>query len=181
LSKHDEFLDLITEQVDRLERVVDRYQRLGRVEPIAAPLDVNDIVRNVLALQPFAVAGKVIVQSALAEKLPACRADRDLLAGALENMVRNAFEAMPEGGTVTVRTALNAGSIILSVEDTGIGMDARTRERAFDAFYTTKPTGSGLGLAFVRRVAEAHRGDVALSSKEGSGTMLEMRFPLEGP
>jgi signal transduction histidine kinase len=105
--------------------------------------------------------------------------DRDLLAGALENLVQNAFEAMPDGGTVTVRTSVDPDTVVLSVEDNGQGMDARTRERAFDPFFTTKPTGSGLGLAFVRRVAEAHGGDVTLASKEGAGTTLQLRLPLE--
>jgi len=84
--------------------------------------------------------------------------------------------------TVTVRTALvNAGQtrgVLLSVEDVGMGMSARTRERALDDFFTTKATGSGLGLAFVRRVAEAHGGDVSLISKEGAGTTVRMFLPL---
>ena len=68
---------------------------------------------------------------------------------------------------------------MLSVEDVGIGMSARTRERALDDFYTTKVTGSGLGLAFVRRVAEAHGGEVSLTSKEGAGTTVRLFLPLE--
>ena len=67
----------------------------------------------------------------------------------------------------------------LTVEDAGLGMSARTRERAMDDFYTTKATGSGLGLAFVRRVAEAHGGDVSLWSKEGAGTTVRLFLPLE--
>jgi two-component system sensor histidine kinase HydH len=63
------------------------------------------------------------------------------------------------------------------MEDTGEGMDARTRERAFDDFFTTKATGSGLGLAFVRRVVEAHGGEVSLTSREGHGTVVRLRLP----
>jgi signal transduction histidine kinase len=177
----NEFFDLIAEQVGRLERVVDSYQRLARVEPVASAIDVNDVVRRVVASQAFAANGKISLQTRLEEGLPPCRADRDLLASALENLVRNSFEAMPGGGTVMVRTSREEDTVVLTVEDTGQGMDARTRERAFDAFYTTKPTGSGLGLAFVRRVIDAHGGDVALNSKEGAGTALTLRLPLEGP
>jgi two-component system sensor histidine kinase HydH len=175
----DEFLELMGEQLARLERVVDRYQRLGRVEPVASSVDLNELVRSVLALQPLAAHNNVVVSSTLADGLPRCKVDRDLLAGALENLVQNAFEAMPDGGTVTVRTSIDPDTVVLSVEDNGQGMDARTRERAFDPFFTTKPTGSGLGLAFVRRVAEAHGGDVTLASKEGTGTTLQLRLPLE--
>ena len=66
------------------------------------------------------------------------------------------------------------------MEDTGEGMDARTRERAFDEFFTTKATGSGLGLAFVRRVVEAHGGEVSLTSREGRGTIVSLRLPAWG-
>jgi len=182
LGGHSAFVDLIAEQIDRIQRVVDHYQRLGRVEPFPEPLNLNDLARNVLALQDFAAQGVVKVRSELNEALPTCKLDRDLVAGALENLVRNAFEAMPKGGTVTVRTG-RAGEgtedprVFLEVQDTGEGMDARTRERAFDDFFTTKPRGTGHGLAFVRRVMDAHGGDFALTSKEGWGTVIRLFFP----
>ena len=180
LADQGDFLDLILEQIERLHTVVDHYQRLGRVEPVRQPLNLNELVTGVLALQAFAGTGPVQVRTELAAMLPECRVDRDLLAGALENLVRNAFEAMPRGGAVTVRTGQEepGGEVFLSVEDTGDGMDARTRERAFDDFYTTKPTGSGMGLAFVRRVVEAHGGAVSLTSKEGVGTEVRLTLPV---
>jgi signal transduction histidine kinase len=139
-----------------------------------------------VALQKFASADEIAVKADLAADLPVCSMDRDLIAGALENLLQNAFEATPRAatpGTVTVRTALARSrptqGVLLSVEDGGNGMSARTRERALDDFFTTKATGSGLGLAFVRRVAEAHGGDVSLVSKEGAGTIVRLFLPLE--
>jgi signal transduction histidine kinase len=86
---------------------------------------------------------------------------------------------MPKGGALTVRTERANGSsdggVVISVADAGEGMDARHAERAFDDFYTTKPHGSGLGLAFVRRVALAHGGDVSLESRVGAGTVVRLR------
>jgi signal transduction histidine kinase len=172
-----DFLDLLLEQVERLDRVVGTYQRLGRVEPLLQPLEVNQLVSSVLSLQAFAGRPDVALRLELAPQLPRCPGDWDLLANALENLVRNAFEAMPRGGTLTVRTAAEGESVVLSVEDSGEGMDARTRERAFDDFFTTKATGSGLGLAFVRRVVEAHGGRVALTSQEGRGTVVRLHLP----
>jgi two-component system, NtrC family, sensor histidine kinase HydH len=174
-----EFLDLIGAEVARMERVIENYQRLGRVEPLLAPHQVNQLVLQIVALKPFAARG-VNVSTELAEHLPACRIDSDLFSGALENLLRNAAEAMPEGGALTISTSLvRTGRDFVAVEvaDSGKGMDARTQERAFDAFFSTKAAGSGLGLAFVRRVAEAHGGAVALTSDAGRGTRVRMTFP----
>ena len=81
-----------------------------------------------------------------------------------------------------MRTARPEGTeppgVVVLVEDTGAGMDARTRERAFDEFFTTKSAGSGLGLSFVRRVVEAHGGRVTISSEHGRGTVVRLRLPL---
>jgi two-component system, NtrC family, sensor histidine kinase HydH len=180
LDAHHDFLRLMLDQVERLGRLADDYQRVGRVEPVCRPVDVNEVVRSVVALEPFAAASAVSIRTDLAPSLPACAIDTDLFARALENLVRNAFEAMPKGGTLTVRTARgegDGGRVVISVADEGQGMDARQAERAFDEFYTTKATGSGLGLAFVRRVAEAHGGRASLESRRGEGTVVEMQFP----
>jgi signal transduction histidine kinase len=69
--------------------------------------------------------------------------------------------------------------VFLSVEDTGKGMNSRTAERVFDDFFTTKETGTGLGLAFVRRVTEAHGGEISLTSREGIGTRVRLRLPIQ--
>jgi signal transduction histidine kinase len=178
-----EFLELMTDQIDRLKGAVEKYERLGRVQAMCLPLQLNEMIRDMVALQRFANGSGVAVKAELAPDLPVCRADRDLVAGALENLLQNAFEATPRNATVVVRTAPAAmrqtRGVAISVEDSGVGMSARVRERAMDDFFTTKETGSGLGLAFVRRVAEAHGGEVALSSKEGVGTTVRLFLPLE--
>jgi signal transduction histidine kinase len=183
LEGHAHFLGLMLEQVTRLERVVDQYERLGRVEPRRAPVALNEVVRRAVALQPFAAAGgRVEVALRLAEGLPACHADADLLAGALDNVLRNAAEAMPRGGRVEVGTGLGSGGELwLAVRDGGVGMDARQRELACDDFFTTKPSGGGLGLAFARRVAVAHGGDVSIASRVGRGTTVTFTLPAGAP
>lgn len=176
LGDHADFLDIIVEQADRLDRTIADYQRLGKLEPSVTPLDVGALVRELCALQAFAASG-VAVTSAADEGLPPCPVDRDLFARALENLARNAFEAMPEGGSLDVRVVRAEAGVVVRVADTGAGMDARTAERVFDEFFTTKTSGSGLGLPFVRRVIEAHGGSVALTSLVGRGTVVEMRLP----
>ncbi|WP_394835283.1 ATP-binding protein [Pendulispora rubella] len=181
-----DFHALILEQAERIRGIVDKYERLGRVEPVRSRVQLNDLVKRVTALQPHAASArelKLELELDLDPALPDCELDPDLLAGALENLVRNAVEAMDGGGSVVVRTRVDGhegaeASLILAVADTGAGMDARQVERAFDDFYTTKATGSGLGLPFVRRVALAHGGDASLTSRRGAGTTVEIRLPL---
>jgi two-component system sensor histidine kinase HydH len=175
------FRRLIVEQAERIRAIVDKYERIGRVEPVATRVQINEVVRRVVGAQQL-TATDVRVALDLLEPLPECEADADLVASALENVVRNACEAMPRGGVLHVRTRIEVAvaaerAVVVRIEDTGEGMDARRAERAFDEFFTTKATGSGLGLAFVRRVALAHRGSVSLASRPGEGTAVELRIP----
>jgi two-component system sensor histidine kinase HydH len=157
------------------------------VEPVLEPVAVNELVRSVLSLARFApdrAGPEVRVQSELAADLPECLLDPALVSTGLENLLRNGFEAMPDGGVLTVRTAApngNGGGVVITVQDTGTGMDARRLSRATDDFYTTKATGSGLGLAFTQRVAAAHGGTLRLSSVLGRGTVVELHFPVNPP
>lgn len=183
LEPHGEFLDLMAEQVERLQRVVAEYQRLAKVEPVLATGSLNDVVREVIGMQRFAVVSNVRLNAELADDLPEANLDKDLVATTLENVLRNAYEAMPNGGTVTVRTerlADAAGGVAVSVADEGQGMDARVLDRASDEFFTTKATGSGLGLSFAARVAQAHGGTLRLTSRPGKGTVVRLSLPPAG-
>jgi signal transduction histidine kinase len=184
-QRQRQFVRLMVEQAERIRAIVDRYERIGRVEPVATRVPINDVVRRVVSAQRLTASGVEVVLELL-EPSPECDADPDLVASALENVVRNAFEAMPSGGALRVRTrvdnpAAGTTTVVVRVEDTGEGMDVRRAERAFDDFYTTKATGSGLGLAFVRRVAMAHGGNVSLASRPGEGTVVELRLPTAAP
>jgi signal transduction histidine kinase len=184
LAERVKYLDLMLGQIDRLHRVLDDYQRLGRADPRREPVDVNLLAHAIAKERVPDGPASVEVRTELDPALPSCSIDREMIGYALENLVRNAVEAMPTGGTLSVRTAkasLASGPAVrLEVQDTGQGMDARTKERAFDDFFTTKAQGSGLGLAFVKRVAEAHGGEVALTSQEGRGTVVALVLPLDG-
>lgn len=178
----EKFAKMVVSQLDRLATVIDRYQRLSKLEPQFSSLDANELVTRVLSLQQFAAGSTVTIDRQLATPAPRFLGDGDLLASALENLVKNGVEAMPSGGTLTVSTAIasehDEPHLVLSVKDTGTGFDARAREQAFELFFTTKATGSGLGLAFVRQVARAHGGDAALTSREGAGTTVSLTLPL---
>jgi signal transduction histidine kinase len=177
LDTQREFSELIVQQLDRLTSIIDRYQRLSNLQLSVQPVDLNVLVRQVLSLQRFGAGATVQVTEDLALTVPMITADPALLASVIENLVKNACEAMPSGGHVTVTTAVDRTSVRLGIKDTGPGMDPRTREHAFTLFFTTKTTGTGLGLAFVQQIARAHGGDVMLTSREGQGTMVEVVLP----
>ena len=133
-------------------------------------------------MQRFGKAANIELCAELSDGLPPCEVDGALLATALENVLRNAYEAMPEGGVVTVgleRAALGADGIVLSVRDQGQGMDPRELSRATEEFFTTKSRGTGLGLNFVDRVARAHGGSLEISSEVRQGTLVQLRIPLQ--
>jgi two-component system, NtrC family, sensor histidine kinase HydH len=182
LDQHAQFLELLVEQTARIERTLLAYQRLARVEPETSLVSLNHMVSEVVGAQRFAVHPDVRVELELGETVPDCLLDRDLVATALENLLRNACEAMPQGGKIWVHTELAANSaetrlIRLSIRDDGPGMDARQLERVGEEAFTTKAGGSGLGLNFATRVAKAHGGSFEIESNLGAGTTVRLTFP----
>jgi two-component system sensor histidine kinase HydH len=177
IDGYDDHLELIEGQIDRLDHVVSGYRRLSSVEPSLAPVALNPIVEALVQAQPGDR-----VRAELAPSLPSCAADRDLVEGAIENLIRNAVEALDAGGRVIVRTEPSRRGtrpgVRVVVQDDGAGMNPRVQVRALDDFFTTKSSGSGLGLAFVRRVADSHRGELSLESEEGRGTTAALWLPL---
>ncbi len=105
-------------------------------------------------------------------------ADGGQLAQVVSNLLSNAYEALPDGGAVRVGVSAHNGAAIITVEDTGPGLERAAAERAFEPFYTTKASGTGLGLAIVGRLVEAHRGSVTVDSKPGHATRFTVRIPL---
>ena len=173
IDEQHEFLDLLVKQCDRMTRIVDQYHRIGRGEPVLGKTDINDAAREAMRF----LSSAATIDAKLAEPLPECETDRDLLVIALENVLRNAHEAAIDR-TVHIETGHNkvGGNVFVAVRDEGPGMDPRTRERALEGFFTTKAQGSGLGLAFVRRVVEAHRGKLLIESQEGQGTTVRIEL-----
>jgi signal transduction histidine kinase len=164
--------------LDLLVTLLDRYKKLAKLELSLTPLDPNALVMKVVeAVRPAAPAG-VTVRLELAEACGHVDGDRDLLAAALENLAVNAFDALGPKGQVTVRTRPSEGHVTIVVNDNGRGMDPMEVERAGTPGFTTKAQGSGLGLAFVHRVVQAHGGAVRLSSTKGAGTTVDVSLPL---
>jgi signal transduction histidine kinase len=110
-------------------------------------------------------------------KLPPVRADRAMLRQALLNLVLNALDAMPDGGTLTISSRAENGCFSVSVKDTGPGIPVNIQGRIFDPFFTTKGDGTGLGLSIVYNIINLHKGEVGFES-DGGGTTFNLKIPV---
>lgn len=143
------------------------------------PIHVNEVIEDGLSF--FASrcrkAGIDIVQD-LAADLPYIRADRSQILQVLINVVVNAIQAMPDGGSLTISTALSDSRVTVSVADTGIGMDERTVQKVFDPFFTTKDIdqGTGLGLSLVHGIVSSLGGSITVRSQPGAGTRFDIHL-----
>jgi PAS domain S-box-containing protein len=150
------------------------------------PVDLNQIVPEVIELTrpqwrdiPQGKAITITVETNLAPNLPPVQSIESEVRAALTNLVINAAHAMPQGGTLTLRTGQIDQQLLVEVIDTGIGMDDETRERCLEPFYTTKgEQGTGLGLSMVYGVMQRHEGAIEIESAPGQGTTLRLLFPL---
>lgn len=198
LRHHAESPDAVRDYADRIQKAAEigaatasRVGRFIRQEPVHAGGDV-EVDLSVLAdevldltepmrLQRSSQSREVSIVRMLANGA-ITRGIPGEIREALLNLVQNAIDAMPEGGTLTVRTAIDGGDACIAVRDTGVGMSAEVRERAFEPFFTTKGSkGSGLGLAEVYGIARRHRGTATISSVPGRGTEVMLRLPRQAP
>ncbi|MDA8099456.1 MAG: ATP-binding protein [Nitrospiraceae bacterium] len=134
--------------------------------------DVLDLHREELKRKNISVRGDYAVRH------PVTLFDPYQIKQVFLNLLRNAMEATPEGGTITITMLLEDNSILFRVADTGSGIPRAHLEHVFDLFFTTKPKGTGLGLAICRKILQDHGGDITISSEEGAGTAVTIRLPL---
>jgi signal transduction histidine kinase len=170
----------IGREVDRLNAVTEEYLRFARLpKPNFAREDLNDILSGLVEfVRPELSAARVELEIDLAAGLPPVRADEGQLRAAFLNLLRNSREAMPAGGTVTVSTrASDGGDVEACVRDTGGGIPSASLPRIFEAFYSTKEKGTGLGLAFTQQVVQEHGGSIRCESAPGRGTLFIVHLP----
>jgi len=155
-----------------------------QMPPKSVHVDLNQVVEDALYFLEAQCAKKdVEVVRELAPNMPEITVDPAQLKQVLVNLVVNAAQAMPHGGTLTVSTRSSGSSVLLGVKDTGTGMSAAILEKVFLPFFTTKDVheGTGLGLAVVHGIVTSHGGSIDVESQVGQGTRFEIRLPLSGP
>jgi two-component system, NtrC family, sensor histidine kinase HydH len=173
-------IELVERECQRLGDLLDDFLKFAGVrQPRLEPSDLNAQVTQVLDFfRPKARESNIELIDYLSSDLPTVLLDREAFHGALLNLVLNAQQAMPEGGQLVVRTYHAPQGVAMDLIDTGCGMDEKTRARAFEAFFSTKRGGSGLGLPTARKIIEAHGGDVAVQSELGRGTRFTVSLPV---
>ena len=171
--------DAIVREVDRLAAVTEEYLRYARVpKPQVVRADLNETVRDLLDfVRPELVAAGVRLEQKLDPDLPEVAADVAQIRQLLLNLVRNAREAMPGGGTLFVGTRAADGAAVVEVRDSGPGIEPARLGRIFDPFFTTKERGTGLGLALAQEIAQEHGGELTCASSPGQGTTFTLRLP----
>ncbi|HJQ99366.1 MAG TPA: ATP-binding protein [Candidatus Polarisedimenticolaceae bacterium] len=175
----DACLDAIVRQVRDLRDISQAFSTYARLPDLALePADPASFLAEVTAPYRAAPPPGIEVREDYRDA-PPVRIDRRILSRAIVNLVANAIEAMPRGGTLTVasRKDANGAGAILSVADTGVGIGPEARARLFEPYFSTKSSGTGLGLAIVRRVVEAHGGTIDVESEAGKGTTFTIRLP----
>jgi signal transduction histidine kinase len=171
--------DMVHDQCTRLEKLLNDFLKFARVQALdLLPDNLNEHVQSVLRLFDVqAHAAGVRILPHLDGELPSVLLDAPTIRAALVNLVKNALEAMPDGGALTVITRITRNGVALDLIDTGEGMDEQTALRMFDAFFSTKADGSGLGLPTARKIVEAHGGRIGVQSELGCGTKFTLEFP----
>ena len=172
-------LNVVKRQCQQLNQILDDFLQFARVGKInLRSVDINKTVQEFIDFYSSQAAEQGIdISPHLAANLPAVRLDIDLWRQVLMNLSRNAQQAMPSGGVLELQTFERDGKVVLEIIDNGKGMSQETQARMFEAFYSTKRDGSGLGLPTVRKIVEAHGGTIACESELGRGTRFIITLP----
>ncbi len=175
-------LEVLLRETRRLQGVLNSFLEFAAGHQLKRErIDLNDMLAELLDfMQPQADHAKIRLKREFAD-IPRLDADPRLLRQAILNILINAQEAMPTGGDVILRTSAEGGSVRLAISDNGPGIPAENMDRIFQIYFSTKPSGTGLGLPIARKIVEEHKGSLAVSSAPGGGTTFTLSLPaLDG-
>ncbi len=166
-------------EISRLDTIVTQFLKAIRPsKPQLHPANVNTIVDEAVRFfAPQIEERGIVVEQELRSDLPPLELDRDQMKQVFYNVIKNSFEAMKRRGILRIRTDLDASHVTITFTDTGGGMSAQSLSRVFEPYYTTKSSGTGLGLLIVRRIVREHGGELAIESDEGKGITVTIRLP----
>lgn len=172
-------IDVARSEVNRLDSIVTQFLRAIRPSrPELRPENINTIVEEAVRFfAPEIQDRDIVVEQELRSDLPLLELDRDQMKQALYNVIKNSLEAMKRRGTLRIRTDRDETHVLITFVDTGGGMSAENLSRVFEPYFTTKPSGTGLGLLIVRRIVREHGGELSIESGRDKGLTLTIRLP----
>lgn len=172
-------IDVMQRECQRLQDLLEDFLNFAKIRKLQlAPTDLNaEIAETLDFFAPEAAAANVEIVRYLDPDLPRVMLDGESFRSALINLLLNAKQAMPAGGQLVVRTTTVGSTVVLHLIDTGVGIDDHTAAHMFEAFFSTKPGGSGLGLPTTSKIIEAHGGRIHVQSQVGRGTQFTIELP----
>jgi signal transduction histidine kinase len=172
-------IEVARSEVNRLDSIVTQFLKAIRPSrPQLRPENVNIIVEEAVRFfTPELQDREIVVEQELRSDLPLLQLDRDQMKQAFYNVIKNSLEAVHRHGALRIRTDLDDTHVIIQFVDSGGGMSAEKLSRVFEPYFTTKPSGTGLGLLIVRRIVREHGGELSIESTEGKGLTVTIRLP----
>jgi two-component system, sporulation sensor kinase E len=174
-----ESIDIARSEIARLDSIVTQFLRAIRpTRPQLRPENINAIVQEAVRFFASQIEDRdIVVEQELRSDLPLIQVDRDQMKQAFYNVIKNSLEAMKRRGVLRIRTDMDESHVFIKFVDTGGGISAENLSRIFEPYFTTKPSGTGLGLLIVRRIVREHGGELSVESNEGKGLTLTIRLP----
>ncbi|MCK4293857.1 MAG: two-component sensor histidine kinase [Planctomycetes bacterium] len=172
---------VVQKETDRLEQILDGFLRyIDRAELQLAGVDINELIGDMIDFySPQAHTHKITVRQGLNSAPLVCKIDADMLKQAILNLFINAQQAMGDGGELMIRTEQQKSDAIIRISDTGSGIAPDKLPHIFDAYYSSRPHGSGLGLPTAKKIIEAHNGSIVAESDLGKGALFTIALPLQ--
>jgi two-component system, sporulation sensor kinase E len=174
-----ESVEVARAEINRLDSIISQFLRAIRpTRPQLRPENINSIVEEAVRFLALEIKDRdIVVEQELRSDLPLLEIDRDQMKQAFYNVIKNSFEAMKSRGILRIRTDMDESHVVVRFTDTGGGISAENLSRVFEPYFTTKSSGTGLGLLIVRRIVREHGGELSIESSEGKGLTLTIRLP----
>jgi PAS domain S-box-containing protein len=176
----DKYIAVVNEEIGRLNRIVVDF--LFAVRPMNVDLregNINAVIEELTRFVGYELeAAHITCTLELGEELPRLEFDERYIKQALLNLIKNAIAAMPEGGSLIIKTEIKDEEVRLTLSDTGVGINDENLSKIFEPYFSTKENGSGLGLTLVYKIIREHQGEITVKSKEGAGTCFIIMLPI---
>ncbi len=177
-EKTIQYLDIMDKGIDRCSKIINNLLGFTRVtKPARYSSDINVVVEETLSR--VYVEKNIKVSKCFQSNLPKVMIDTNQIGQVLINVIENACQAMVDGGELKISTKVSMGSVEIEIGDSGCGIPEKEIEKLFDPLFTTKPSGTGIGLAVCHGIMEKHKGTINVKSQKGIGTKMSIRLPLE--